>query len=115
MKKIIMLIILGTGAVYGGDCKDSFALRPTPELPSIQLRSSTSQQSVTPNPLCRNGECPQLATMTSYAPLLEHDEDLQVILQRLRSIPNYQKYPLLSTAISNLGAAIGRSHNPGGY
>jgi len=107
-----MLIILGTGAVYGGDCKNSFALRPAANLPSEVI---SSPQTVTPNPLCRNGKCPQLATMTSYAPLLEHDEDLQIILQRLRSIPNYQKYPLLSTAVYNLAAAVGRSHNPGGY
>ena len=112
MKKIIVLSILLTSAVYGGDCKDSFALRPAGDLPSAII---STRQTVTPNPLCRNGKCPQLATMTSYAPLLENDAELQMILQRLRSIPNYQKYPLLSTAIFSLGAAIGRSHNPGGY
>jgi len=128
MKKIIMLVIVACGVAHaddlfhtaschgqiarGSSCgSTSFAMLPTPNLPSAVLNevSHSSRSAGLPSGMEPvSTTCPYQANQPSYRPLAGNIPALRSMVNQIEAIPNYQYYPQLAQAVDSLRNTLNR-------
>jgi hypothetical protein len=115
MKKVIMLIMLISGAVYGDDlfhtgtcprsggCSSSFRLAPAHDLPSMIQPRLNSGGNVCQNASSEASHCPLCVI---YGGVAENIPDMEAAIAQIKNIPNWGNYSYLNGAVSNLETAI---------
>ena len=110
-----MLIILVGSVAYGDDlfhtgscprsggCSGSFRLAPAHGLPSMIQPSLSGNSTLCQNTFSGANHCP-LCVM--YGQVAESIPNMEAAVAQIKSIPNWNVYPYLQGAVSNLESSI---------
>ena len=87
-----------------GGCSSSFRLAPAHDLPSmIQPRMGVGNSSLCQSTASGANHCP-LCVM--YGQVAENIPNMEAAVAQIKSIPNWNVYPYLQGAVSNLESSI---------